>query len=275
MRAGFIGLGNQGMPMARRIVSSGIPTTVWARRPEVTERLVEHGAVVASSPAELGSVCDVVGICVFDAAGVEEVLFGERGVLSGMASGGVITVHSTVSPAQIKGIGERAASGGVTVLDAPVSGGAPAAETGELLVILAGPDAACERAMPVLRTYAGRVIRLGDIGAAQTAKLINNTLFAAQVAVAIDALRIGRQHGLDGALVDVLGSGSARSFALQVAAGAGSAAGLANGQFAPAISKDVRLLADVTAIGDTTSPLFEAAQQLLRQIECARVDSQP
>jgi len=265
MRAGFIGLGDQGAPMARRIAAAGIPTTVWARRPEAAAGLAEHGASVAATPAELGAACDIVGICVFDAAGVEEVLFGTRGVLVGMAAGGVVTVHSTVSPEQIRAIAERAARYRITVLDAPVSGGAAAAENGELLVILAGPEAECERARPVLDTYAGRIVRLAEVGAAQAAKLINNALFAGQVALSLDALRIGAELGLDAALVDVLRAGSARSFALEVAAWTGSVAGLADGQFAAAIGKDVALLTGMARPGGA-SPLLDTAHALLRQV---------
>jgi len=251
--------------MARRIAASGMPTTVWARRSEAAARLAEHGASVAATPAELGAACDVVGICVFDAAGVEEVLFGSGGVLAGMAAGGVVTVHSTVSPAQIRAIAERAATYRITVLDAPVSGGAAAAENGELLVILAGPEAECERVRPVLDTYAGRVVWLGEVGAAQAAKLINNALFAGQVALSIDALRIGAELGLDDALVDVLRAGSARSFALEVAARTGSVEGLAHGQFAVAVGKDVALLTGMARPGEA-SPLLDTAHALLRQV---------
>lgn len=265
MRVGFIGLGDQGTPMARRIAASGLPTTVWARRTEVAERMVEYGAEVTATPAELGARCDVVGICVFDAAGVEDVLFGTDGVLAGMAAGGVVTVHSTVSPQQIIAIADRAAGHGVTVLDAPVSGGAPAAESGELLVILAGPEPECERVRPVLETYAGRIVRLGAVGAAQTAKLINNALLAAQVGLVFDALRLGAAHGLDEALADVLSAGSARSFALEVATRAGSPTGLARGQFAAAVGKDVELLAGMAGPGAVPSPLLETARELLRQ----------
>jgi 3-hydroxyisobutyrate dehydrogenase-like beta-hydroxyacid dehydrogenase len=224
------------------------------------------GAKVAGSPAELGAACDVVGICVFDAAGVEEVLFGLGGVVEGMAPGGVILVHSTIAPAQIATVADKAAMHGLTVLDAPVSGGAAAAAAGELLVILAGPAAACAKAMPVIGTYAGRVVRFDDVGAAQTAKLLNNSLLAAQVALVFDALRLGRDQGLGDALVDVFRAGSARSFALEVAFGAGSPAALAGGAFGPAVGKDVTLLADMTGPGFGSSLVLDTARDLIRQL---------
>ena len=87
MKVGFIGLGNQGMPIARRIAEADIPITVWARRPEIVRQATEWGAEPADSAAALGAACDVVGICVFDVAGVEEVLFGPEGVVASAAPG--------------------------------------------------------------------------------------------------------------------------------------------------------------------------------------------
>jgi 3-hydroxyisobutyrate dehydrogenase-like beta-hydroxyacid dehydrogenase len=269
MHAGFIGLGDIGLPMAQRIVASGLPTTVWGRRPSSTDPLVECGASVADSPAALGAACEVIGICVFDGAGVEEVMFGPAGVVAGMRPGGVVAVHSTVAPAQIAAIAEKAAAAGITVLDAPVSGGAPAAAEGELLVMLGGPAGMCAKAMPVIGTYAGQTVWFAAAGEAQLAKLINNALLASQVALVFDALRLGEQHGLGTALVDVLRSGSARSFALEIAAGAGSAQTLARTQFAPTIGKDVVLLGD--AVGQAGEPvLLTTARTLLHEMAADR-----
>jgi 3-hydroxyisobutyrate dehydrogenase-like beta-hydroxyacid dehydrogenase len=269
-RAGFIGLGSQGLPMARRIARSGIPTTVWARRPGVAGQAAEWGARAAESPVALGAACDVVGVCVFDAAGVSEVLFGTGngagGVVGGMALGGVVTVHSTVSPAEIRAIARRAATHGVTVLDAPVSGGGLAADTGELLVLLGGPEAAANEAMPVIESYAGTVVRFAEVGSAQLAKLLNNSLLAAQVALVADAVHLGQLNGLGTELLEVLRAGSARSFALDLFARVGSVDGLARSSFGPAVGKDVRLLVDALGHADTGSALVDLAADLTSRI---------
>lgn len=265
-RAGFIGLGSQGLPIARRIAAAGIPLTVWARRPEVAAAAAGWGARAAASPAELGAACDAVGVCVFDAAGVEEVLFGPQGVAEGMAAGGIVVVHSTVSPAQIRAIARRAEPYGIAVLDAPVSGGPPAAEAGELLVMLAGPSAAADQVLPLIGSYAGRVIRLGEVGTAQLAKLVNNALLAAQVALVQDALSLGAREGIGDGLLDVLRTGSARGFALDMFAQAGSVDVLARGPFGPAISKDVRLLAGTVGLPGQPSALLDLAGELVRQM---------
>ncbi|HEY4022908.1 MAG TPA: NAD(P)-dependent oxidoreductase [Pseudonocardiaceae bacterium] len=263
MKAGFIGLGNQGMPMARRIAQAGIPITVWARRPEVAAKASEWGAELTDSPAAVGAICDVLGICVFDAAGVDEVLFGPHGVLESAAPGTTILVHSTVSPADVRSFAQRAEPHDVIVLDAPVSGGPSAAAAGELLVLLGGPADARRRVEPVVDSYAGRVIHFPEVGSAQLAKLVNNTLLAAQMALVADAVRLGQRHGLGGELLDVLRAGSARGFAADLFANVGSLDRLARSAFAPTIGKDVRLL---QGVAEHPSSMLDLAAELTRQL---------
>ena len=98
LRVGFIGWGSQGGPTARRIVDSGYPLTLWARRPESVEPFSNTAAVVVSTPAEVGARSDILGICVVSDHDVEEVLLRPDGVLAGMTQGGVIAIHSTVHP---------------------------------------------------------------------------------------------------------------------------------------------------------------------------------
>jgi 3-hydroxyisobutyrate dehydrogenase len=259
VRAGFIGLGDQGGPIARRIAAAGIPTNVWARRREVADVFSAVGASICDSPAAVGAASDVVGICVFDADAVEQVVFGPSGVAAGMGPGGVIAVHSTVSPDQIRSVARRCASAGITVLDAPVSGGGRAAAEGRLLVILAGPNDACDTALPVLSTFANPILRLREVGAGQAAKLLNNALFAANVALVYDAVELGKQFGIATGLLDVLRQASARSFAADVAAGAGHADALLAGQFGPTIRKDLALLGGLGPAGQHSAVLEIAA----------------
>lgn len=261
--------------MAARLAASPISTTVWARRPEVATRLGTQGASVAQSPAEVGAASDVVSICVFDAAGIDEVVFGPRGVVAGLAAGGIVMVHSTVSPEEIKSIAERAAIDAITVLDAPVSGGGRAVDQGQLLVLLAGPHDARQRVRPVLDTYAGRIVELGEVGSAQAAKLINNAVFAANVGLVVDALRLGALLGLDSALLDVLCAASGRSYAADVARASGSLTALANGRLAATISKDLALLERTVADGDASSSLLTTARQLLRVSNDSSGDGTP
>ncbi|HKV19199.1 MAG TPA: NAD(P)-dependent oxidoreductase, partial [Mycobacterium sp.] len=172
MRVGFIGLGSQGAPMARRIVEGGYDLTLWARRPATLEPFSGTAAKVAQSPAELAAVSDLVCICVVGDDDVREVLHGESGLLAGLAAGGIVAIHSTVHPDTCRKIADTAAAQGVSVIDAPVSGGAPAAEEGTLLVMVGGDEDIAERCRPVFATYADPIVHLGPLGSGQVTKML-------------------------------------------------------------------------------------------------------
>jgi 3-hydroxyisobutyrate dehydrogenase len=246
VRVGFIGLGSQGGPMARRIIDAGYPVTLWARRPATLEPFAGTPAKVAASPAELAAASDLVGICVVSDADVEEVVAGERGVIAGLDPGGVIAVHSTVHPDTCRRLAEQAASRGVRLVDAPVSGGGPAAAERRLLVMAGGEAETVEYCRPVFATYGDPVIHLGPLGSGQLTKLLNNLLFTANLATAASALGLGRVLGIDpGRLADVMSHGSGNSFALGAIGGAGGTLDLLAPIAGPLLEKDVRLVAEI------------------------------
>ncbi|MEV0248156.1 NAD(P)-dependent oxidoreductase [Nocardia sp. NPDC050712] len=264
MRVGFIGLGIQGGPMARRIAEAGHPTTLWARRAEALEPFRDTRAAVADSPADLAAASDLVCVCVVSDADVREILTRPDGILAGLRPGGVLAVHSTVHPDTCAELAETAAAQGVSLLDAPVSGGGPAAAAGTLLVMVGGDDAVVRRCRPVFDSYARLVVHLGGVGTGQVAKIINNLLFTANLATAVSTLRLGESLGLDPkSLGELISQGTANSFALgRVVAGGGldsiakHAAGL--------LRKDVDLAGDLAArAGDGDGIVFEAARDTL------------
>jgi|RhiMethySRZTD1v2_1073278.scaffolds.fasta_scaffold109807_2 3-hydroxyisobutyrate dehydrogenase-like beta-hydroxyacid dehydrogenase len=214
MRVGYIGLGSQGAPMAHRIIAAGYETTLWARRAETLEPFQGRGATFAATPAELGSACELVCLCVVNDADVEQVV-GE--LLPAMAAGGVIAVQSTVRPETCLRLAAAAAERDITLIDAPVSGGAPAAEAGELLVMVGGDAETFERCKPVFSTYGNPVVHVGPLGSGQLAKLVNNVLFIAHLGIANDAYVLGEGLGLDrNALYTIVSRGSGNSFGLGI-----------------------------------------------------------
>lgn len=246
MRVGFIGLGSQGAPMARRIVEGGYTTTLWARRPKTLEPFADTAAGVAESPAELGRVSDLVCVCVVGDADVDEVVRGENGVLAGLKPGGIIAIHSTVHPDTCRQLAEHCADRGVSVIDAPVSGGGPAAEAGTLLVMVGGSEDAVQRCRPVFDTYADPVVHLGGIGSGQLTKLLNNLLFTANLGTAATALALGEQLGISTErLAEVVCRGSSNSFALNSIRGSGGTLDRLAGMAGALLQKDVRLVADL------------------------------
>jgi len=215
MRVGFIGLGSQGGPMARRIVEGGYDLTLWARRAASVEPYADTAAKVAATPAELAAASDLVCLCVVGDADVKQVLEGDTGVLAGLAPGGIIAIHSTVHPDTCREIAELAGKQGVSVIDAPVSGGAPAVEQGTLMVMVGGEEADVEKCRPVFATYSDAVVHLGALGAGQVAKILNNLQFTANLGSAMSTLELGDALGIPrDRLCHVLNRGSATSKAI-------------------------------------------------------------
>ncbi len=264
---GFIGLGDMGGAIATRIIHAGWNTILWARRPDALDEFRAPNVDVAGSPVELAAQADVIGICVWSDDDVREVVAGERGVLAGCRPDTVIAVHSTVLPSTVRDLAGLAAEAGVHVVDAPVSGGRKVALAGFLTLAIGGDEDALERCRPVFDAFAGVVVRMGDAGAGQVAKLLNNMLFAANLAVADDALTLGEALGVDaGALGQFLGVGSGRSYGLDIAQMCRASEAARQGAL-PALQKDVdRLTAEATAHGIDSTPLRDAAGAALRRL---------
>jgi 3-hydroxyisobutyrate dehydrogenase-like beta-hydroxyacid dehydrogenase len=269
MRVGFVGLGDQGAPIAQRMATLGeFETVVWARRAEPLAPF-RGSAEIAGSLAELGQGLDVLSTCVFDAAGTCEVLFGPGGAADGMKSGGIVICHSTVAPAEIVGISRQAEQEfGLRVLDAPVSGGAPNASIGELVVMIGGDAGTLDEVMPVLETFSNKVLHLGAVGAAQQAKLMNSTILSAHIAIAHEAVSVARELGINlDAFSEVLRFGSDRSFGIEVYLGSGALEPMLQSQLFPTLTKDVGLLTEVLDDRTYGSVFLEPAQKLISQLK--------
>jgi 3-hydroxyisobutyrate dehydrogenase len=272
MRVGFIGLGSQGGPMARRIVEGGFDTTLWARRQASLEPYADTAAKTAESPAGLAAASDLVCVCVVGDDDVREVLYGDTGVLAGLAPGAIVAIHSTVHPDTCREIAEKAAAQGVSVIDAPVSGGGPAVEEGKLLVMVGGDEDVVERCRPVFSTYADPIVHLGAVGAGQVTKILNNLLFTANLGSAMSTLELGESLGVPrDRLSQVLNGGSATSKALgSITIFGGGVEGLA--PIAGALlQKDVRHAASLAASAPAPEgAVFTAADTALKLMDFPR-----
>lgn len=269
LRVGFVGLGSQGGPMARRIVEEGYPLTLWARRPATLEPFAGTGARVAATPAELGAASDVVGVCVVADSDVEDVLLRPDGLLAGMAPGGVVAIHSTVHPDTCRRLAGLAAERGVALVDAPVSGGGVAAAQRRLLVMAGGDEADVARCRPVFATFADPVFHLGPVGTGQLAKLLNNLVFVGQVATALDTFGFADGLGLDrAATAQVLAHGTGGSRAAAILAASGfDTTGMR--QAVGLLRKDVGIVLDLAAASGTAVPegLVARARDALARLE--------
>lgn len=199
LRVGFVGLGDMGGAQAQRIIDAGFLTTLWARREASLAPFQNASNVsVAGSLKELGIACDVVGVCVFDDEGVMQVVDGDgEGVLHGMAPGGVIAIHSTISPQTCEMLETMGSEKGVQILDAPVSGARQGAVGGTLCVMVGGAANGFEKALPFFQCFGSTIELMGPIGSGQRAKLLNNVLNFCNGTLACIAFEVGEKLGLD------------------------------------------------------------------------------
>lgn len=214
---GFIGLGDMGGAIARRIVEGGFSTTLWARRSASLDAFRDTAARFADSPAALATTSDIVGLCVFGDADVYELALGGNGLIASMRPGSILLIHSTISVATTLEIANAASHRGIAVLDAPVSGARIRATSGRLSIMAGGEKAAFDRVLPLMRCYGESILHLGASGSGQKMKLLNNVLGFANLRMAHLALELADRLGLENtAARQVLRSGSAASFNLDI-----------------------------------------------------------
>lgn len=201
MEVGFIGLGLMGRPMALNLLKAGHRLHVWSRRRASMQPLLEAGAGDCASAAEVARRSEVVISMVADAPDVEAVALGPDGVADGARDGLVFVDMSTIAPAAAQSIAARLAGRGVTMLDAPVSGGEVGAIEATLTIMVGGDAAAFETVRPLFEAMGRTVSRIGASGAGQVAKACNQILTGVGVAAVAEALNFARKSGVDAARV--------------------------------------------------------------------------
>jgi 3-hydroxyisobutyrate dehydrogenase-like beta-hydroxyacid dehydrogenase len=215
MDIGFIGLGNMGFPMARRLVEAGHQLTVFDTRKEAIERLTALGAQAAGSAAHVGDKVETVMVSLPTPDIVLDVATSPGGVAAGKKVRRLVDL-STTGAAMAKRIAAALAKRNIVQIDSPVSGGVAGAEKGTLAVMVSGPRNQCELVKPALEVI-GKYFYIGDRpGAGQTMKLINNMLSATAMAATAEVTVMGAKAGLDPAvMIDVLNAGSGRNTATE------------------------------------------------------------
>ncbi|MBD0021165.1 NAD-binding protein [Gordonia pseudamarae] len=198
IRLGYVGLGNIGGPMATSLAKWEGAMTVFDLSEKAVATLVDAGAAAADSLADLGARADIIGICVLNDAQVVQVVSGEGGLLSTAAPGTIIAIHSTISPRTAIDLAAEAAEKGVVVLDAPISGGAVAAQSGRLAVMVGGPREAYTRLKEPYKLTAEMLIHAGDeVGAGTRMKLARNLLHFIAFTATAEASRLAEAAGID------------------------------------------------------------------------------
>lgn len=215
MEIGYIGLGVMGGALAERLLQS-CKLHIYDLNQAAVAALSELGAIAEESPAAMARHCDVILLCVPRSANVREIIYGDGGLLEGLEPGKVIIDQTSGDPTETRKMAAELAQQGITMLDAPVSGGARAAAAGTIAIMVGGTEAAVEQVRPVFEMISPNVFHCGDIGSGQVLKLINNTISTCNRFAMLEGVAMGLKNGLDlGKMADVLNSGGARSKATE------------------------------------------------------------
>ena len=216
-KVAFLGLGVMGFPMAGHLAAKGHEVTVYNRSPAKRDAWVaKHGGRAAATPREAAMGQDFVMACVGNDDDLRGICTGDDGAFAGMDKGAIFVDHTTVSALVTREMAGKAAEMGLGFVDAPVSGGQAGAENGALSVMCGGSEDQYGRAEPVIDAYARICRRLGDSGAGQIAKMMNQICIAGLVQGLSEALAFGEKAGLDGEkVIEVISQGAAGSWQMQ------------------------------------------------------------
>lgn len=256
---GVVGVGRMGGPMAENLLDAGFEVAVYDPDAAAAEALTESGAVVAGSPAEVGENADVVLVVVPTDDHVREACLGEDGVFEGMEEGCVVVTSSTYPtlPSEL----QSAATEGVTLVDAPMCRGAVAAERGDVLFLVGGPEDGIERCRPALSTC-GEVAVLGGLGAGQVGKTSNNLLLWISILGDYEVLRLADSLDIDvepSKLREVLPKSSGDNWAIRE--------GNWEGIRLTWPEKDLAIALDLADEADSPVPMSGLASQLIKDLD--------
>jgi 2-hydroxy-3-oxopropionate reductase len=197
MNIGFIGSGIMGRPMAENLMRAGHKLTVFGRRFDRLEPLLVAGALGKGTPAEVAAACDITFTVVSDTTDVEQIIFGERGLVHGARPGHIIVDMSTISPAVTRRIATNLAQKGVHMLDAPVSGGEAGAREGTLSIMVGGDAEDFEKVLPLFRVLGKSIVHVGGHGAGQVVKCCNQIVVGMTFQGVAEAILLARRNGVD------------------------------------------------------------------------------
>jgi 2-hydroxy-3-oxopropionate reductase len=217
MTIGFIGLGIMGRPLAHNLLKAGFSLIVHNRHQEVTDEFLLAGAHASALPRDIAISCDVVITMLPGPAQVEEVLFGPEGVIEGAHEGLLVIDMSTISPQVASTLAARLRQQGITMLDAPVSGGDKGAIAGTLSIMVGGDEETFRRCMPIFQAMGKTIVHVGGSGAGQVVKACNQVVVALVIEAVSEALVLGSKAGIDPAKVlQVLGGGLAANRVMEL-----------------------------------------------------------
>jgi 2-hydroxy-3-oxopropionate reductase len=196
-KLGFIGIGIMGKPMAKNLIDAGYKMIAYDISKEALNEIVAYGAERGTSPKNVAENCDIVITMLPNSPDVKKAVLGEKGVIEGVRKSQVVIDMSSIAPLVSREVASELEKKGVTMLDAPVSGGQEKAQAGTLAIMVGGKREVFEECKPILDLMGGSVTLVGDIGAGQTTKLANQVIVAINIAAVAEALIMGKKAGVD------------------------------------------------------------------------------
>jgi 3-hydroxyisobutyrate dehydrogenase len=268
---GLVGLGAMGRGMAGSLRRAGCNVHVSDVRPEAVEAFVADGGVGCANPQELAQRCEVIVSVVVNAAQTEEVLFGDNGAVHAMRPGSLFVMCSTVDPNWSVELEARLGKRGVLYLDAPISGGAAKAASGQMTMMTAGRPEAYAKAGTLLDAMAAKVYKLGDrAGNGSKVKIINQLLAGVHIAAAAEAMALGLREGVDAAaLYDVITHSAGNSWMFENRMPHVLAADYTPLSAVDIFVKDLGLVLDTARATKFPLPLASTAHQMFMQASAA------
>ncbi len=227
MEVGYVGLGSMGGAIARRMLLNKQKLRVYDLSPDRVSDIAKHGGQGAQSLSALAEQSDIVCLCLPTSENVRTAIFGENGLAKGLKRGALVADMTTGDPLQTKAMAAELAKRGIDMIDAPVSGGPDGAAAGTLAIMVGASEALYAKIKPVFEKVGPNVFRMGDVGAGQTMKLVNNMLLAGCKLLTYEVMTLAAKNGLDPKLAcDVLQRSSGRNFTTEK-----TLPGLLDGQF--------------------------------------------
>ncbi|HZT48705.1 MAG TPA: NAD(P)-dependent oxidoreductase [Hyphomicrobiaceae bacterium] len=264
MQLGYVGLGNMGAALARRLLRKD-KMRVYDLRPETMARLADQGGIASQSPKALAAQSDMVMTCLPTSREVREVIFGADGLAAGLKKGGIIADMTTGDPNATRAMAKELAKSGITLIDAPVSGGPHGADAGTIAIMVGAPADIYARVEPVFQTISPNVFHCGDVGTGHTMKLVNNVIAASVRMATFEAVTMGIKNGLSlETCARVLAKGSARSYTTEITLPKFVKGELKTNFTLELMHKDVRLATELGVASASPMPVCNLVREVFQ-----------
>ncbi len=265
---GFIGLGIMGRPMAHNLLKAGFPVIVHNRHQEVTDELVAAGASPGARPRDIAASCDVLITMLPASPQVEEVLLGADGVIEGARAGLIVIDMSTISPIVTRTLAARLAAHGITMLDAPVSGGDKGAIAGTLSIMIGGDEDTFKRCITIFQALGKTIVYVGGSGAGQVVKACNQIVVALIIEAVSEALVLGSKAGVDpDKILQVLSGGLAANRVIELRGASMLAHDFTPGGRIRTHHKDLGIVLELGRMYGVSLPVTALVDQMFASLE--------